>query len=72
MTVKRATSRSALDDVSASADALEAAYDRRAETIIAARARGQTWRAIADAARMTQHGARLTVENFRRRRASGD
>ena len=32
----------------------------------------QTWRAIADAARMTQHGARLTVENFRRRRASGD
>ena len=67
MTVTRHSSRD-LDDITAAADALEAAIDRRAEAIIAAREnRGHTWREVADAARMTPNGARMTINTYRKR-----
>ena len=67
MTVTRRSSRD-LDDITAAADALEAAIDRRAEAIITAREKhGRTWREVCDAARMTPNGARLTIETYRKR-----
>ena len=67
MTVTRRSSRD-LDDITAAADALEAAIDRRAEAIITAREKhGHTWREVADAARMTPNGARLTINTYRKR-----
>lgn len=51
-----------LSTVTAAVDDMANARDRRDQAMAAARRAGQTWRAIAAAAGMTENGVRLALE----------
>ena len=53
-------------------DRIERATRDRDTAMRTARDNGHTWRAIAEAAGMTEHGVRLALRNAERRAAAGE
>ena len=58
--------------ITSTVDRIERATRDRNTAMRAARDNGHTWRAIADAAGMTQHGVRLALRNAELRAAAGE
>ena len=60
-----------LDAIASAVDLIERATRDRNTAMRAARDNGHTWRAIAEAAGMTEHGVRLALRRDAERRAAG-